>query len=396
MVRWLWDLLKRLWNMAISILLNNPTAYQPILGGALWSWGRNADAETGNSNVTDPKNPATAIAGHLFVKVSGGFAHGMGIKADGTLWAWGRNSEGQLGLGNLTSPTLGPTQVAASPAGDGKWLDCGCGVFHSVALDSDGLAYATGFNVQGESGHLAGNVTSFTAMTGSTVFASISAGSDGAGSRYGSIALTPSGEVWYTGRSDLGQGGVTGTNVAQMTKISTGSDVYTSAVTNGLTNLCLRNTGAAYANGYGGTGEIGDGLTNSSNTTLIAATGGHTFTKLIISWRGAYALKNDNTVWGWGNPVTNSFGAVVGQQNSPVQIQAGPYTDIGITTCNPGTNTTVFALKSDGTLWAWGSDSNQQRLGAGNGGTPVQLASPTTFTSLPSAMPATSGYALKD
>ena len=72
-------------------------------------------------------------------------------------------------------------------------------------------------------------------------------------------------------------------------------------------------------------------------------------------------VKNDGTLWGWGQSESGSIGdGTTTDRCSPVQI--GSLTDWDNVGC--GTNSTM-AVKTDGTLWGWG-ENNSGALGLGN------------------------------
>ena len=91
----------------------------------------------------------------------------------------------------------------------------------------------------------------------------------------------------------------------------------------------------------------------------------------------AFAIKTDGTLWTWGSGGTGQLG----QNNrtsysSPIQIPGsnwGSYAEV--------TGQSSFAIKTDGTLWAWGkNDSGYGRLGLNNKtnySSPVQIPGST-------------------
>ncbi len=98
------------------------------------------------------------------------------------------------------------------------------------------------------------------------------------------------------------------------------------------------------------------------------------------------ALKSDGTVWAWGNndkgqlcDGTTKRAADAGQipgLTGVTQISGGPGSDYGF-----GSG---YALKSDGTVWAWGENGSGQ-LGDGtttDRNMPVQVKNITTATQI--------------
>ncbi len=70
------------------------------------------------------------------------------------------------------------------------------------------------------------------------------------------------------------------------------------------------------------------------------------------------AVKTDGTLWAWGGNLYSQLGdGTTTNRLSPVQVGSG------FTQAAAGGNYTV-AVKADGTLWAWGENSDGQ-LGDG-------------------------------
>ena len=81
------------------------------------------------------------------------------------------------------------------------------------------------------------------------------------------------------------------------------------------------------------------------------------------------AVKTDGTLWTWGLNVTGQLGNNTSvSYSSPIQV--GSLTNWKYVSC--GYNGFTTAIKTDGTLWAWGNNSNGQ-LGNGNN---ISLSSP--------------------
>lgn len=106
---------------------------------------------------------------------------------------------------------------------------------------------------------------------------------------------------------------------------------------------------------------VSQATSNFYTNPMIAA--GHFYT---------VALKSDGTVWAWGDNWNGQLGsgATLYQSTTPVQVSG--LSNISVVVA--GGNYTV-ALKSDGTVWAWGANGSGQ---LGNGTTsysanPVQV-----------------------
>jgi alpha-tubulin suppressor-like RCC1 family protein len=106
-------------------------------------------------------------------------------------------------------------------------------------------------------------------------------------------------------------------------------------------------------------------LTNWATVGLNAAANG-------------FALKTDGTIWTWGGPFAGLGGTndSVTNKSSPVQIGAlSDWAQLGV-----GENN-CYAVKTDGTLWAWGEGS-LGRVGDGfaiNRSSPVQIGAATDW-----------------
>lgn len=98
-------------------------------------------------------------------------------------------------------------------------------------------------------------------------------------------------------------------------------------------------------------------------TVVTAIAGGYDHT---------IALKSDGTVWAWGYNFYGQLGdGTSTDKNTPVQVSGLT----GVTAIASGNDHTI-ALKSDGTVWAWGFNGDGQ-LGDGtltNSSTPVQVS----------------------
>lgn len=137
--------------------------------------------------------------------------------------------------------------------------------------------------------------------------------------------------------------------------------------------LAIKNDGTLWGWGNNSRGELGDGTFESKNIpTQIGAE---------KNWKdvkaGSYhtiALKNDGTLWSWGWNYSGQLGdGTFTDKNIPTQIG----TDNNWVEIFAKIGHQSMALKSDGSLWAWGIN-NYGQLGDGTNtdkNTPTQIGS---------------------
>lgn len=120
--------------------------------GTLWAWGANDRGQLGNGSTADSATPVRVgpVSGRI-VAIAAGRSHSLALTFEGVVWAWGANDRGQLGIaatGDRPSPvrSLLPGPVSFVAAGEST----------SLAAGDDGALYAWGDNLTGALG-LEGN-----------------------------------------------------------------------------------------------------------------------------------------------------------------------------------------------------------------------------------------------
>lgn len=136
--------------------------------------------------------------------------------------------------------------------------------------------------------------------------------------------------------------------------------------------------GTLWSWGFNGQGRLGDGTDNPTNRSSPVQIGAlTTWNQVGASSDGCGAVKTDGTLWAWGN---NSYGQL-GQSNkisrsSPVQV--------GSSTSwkqFAGGQRTAFAVTTTGALYAWG-DNTFGTNAQGNAGAATSRSSPTQVGAL--------------
>jgi alpha-tubulin suppressor-like RCC1 family protein len=135
-------------------------------------------------------------------------------------------------------------------------------------------------------------------------------------------------------------------------------------------SMALRSNGTIWTWGLDDQGQLGNGITGGNfelpGQVVNDPDRCSSFKKAIaISAGGAHALalKNDGTVWAWGSNSDGQLGLAspIGvNSNVPVQVLGLPPTIIGVA----GGGAASYALDNNGVVWAWGSNSNGQLANA--------------------------------
>jgi alpha-tubulin suppressor-like RCC1 family protein len=264
---------------------------------------------------------------------------------------WGRNNSGQLGIGNFNTPQPSPVTVPDS----GSITAISAGEFFTLFLKADGTVLGTGDNTFGQIGDGTQTVRSSpVAVINLSNVAATSA------SQLHSLALLQDGTMMAWGRNAEGQlgngGGGSGQFSAAPIPVINLTNVMAIA-SGGVYSLALKSDGTVWAWGSNSDGQLGNGTTPNSNPHGTPAQVGANvagFTNIIAISAGvnhAVALKSDGTVWVWGSNVFGEAGngAAGGNQLVPVQNSAL----FGVSQIAAAWHYS-YALKSDGNLFAWG------------------------------------------
>ena len=149
-------------------------------------------------------------------------------------------------------------------------------------------------------------------------------------------------------------------------------------------NVIIKNDGTLWAWGSNINGQLGDGTTENKNTPTQIGTDSNWKT-VIAGGSHTMAMKKDGTLWAWGFNSNGNLGdGTTIHKSIPTQI--GTDSDWKFITMN--NNGSSFAIKNNGTLWAWGYNFYGQ-LGDGtttNKTIPTQVGTATDWKTV------TAGY----
>jgi hypothetical protein len=290
---------------------------------------------------------------------------------EGNLWAWGSNSYG--GLGDNTS-TLRLTPVITF-AGGTNWKQISIGVDFIAAIKTDGTLWTWGKNSAGQ----LGDNTTISRSTPVTTFAG---GADwksiACGDRH-TAAIKTDGTLWTWGFNNGNIGDNTRINRSTPVTTFVGGTNWKQVSGGVIHTAAIKIDGTLWTWGVGSDGQLGNNnvLSLSRSVPEQIFAGGTNWKQVACGNVHTAAIKTDGTLWVWGS---NSFGQLGNNTSTSFSNRCTP-----VTTFAGGTNwkqvavsrDNTLAIKTDGTLWVWGAGTSGQ-LGTNESGTFAFRVTPVT------------------
>jgi alpha-tubulin suppressor-like RCC1 family protein len=324
---------------------------------ALWVWGLNSSGQLGVNNITNRSTPVTTLLGGTnWKQISNGKNHTAAIKTDGTLWTWGDNSFGQLGVNDITNRSTPVTTIL----GGTNWKSVGSGADHIVAIKTDGSLWSWGRNGTGQLGiNVAANrSTPVTTLLGGNDWKSIQ------NNGYHTAAIKTDGTLWTWGSNTNGQLGVNNTT-NRLTPVTTilGGTNWKSVDSSLFIHIAaIKTDGSLWIWGAGGDGRLGVNDTTDRSTPVTTLLGGTNWKSVGCGRAHTAAIKTDGTLWTWGRNTEGQLGVNnTATRSTPVTTILGGTNWKSI----QGRGFYTAAIKTDGSLWVWGENTNGQ-LGVNN------------------------------
>ena len=257
-----------------------------------------------------------------------------------------------------------PTQVGTS-----SWTvaNISNGLNSVAAIRADGGLFTWGYGINGRLGSGATASRSSPVQVGTSSWLSISAG----GSH--TVAVKLDNTLWSWGLNTRGQVGDS-TTTNRSSPVQIGSGFSWQNITTGLNiSAAIRGDNTLWVWGNNANGLLGLGPAYYATAwSSPVQVGSLSSWSKVSGFDGSMAVKTDGTLWAWGNNDRGQLGlSDTTNRSSPVQIGTGSWSQIAA-----GNNYSV-AIKSDGTLYTWGVNTPYGQLGDGtttNRSAPVQIS----------------------
>ena len=362
--------------------------------GKVWAWGQDSIGQLGDGDDGPGKYKSAPVqvknaddsALDNVISIAAGHAFSLALKADGTVWGWGDNQYRQLGNELFeTSKAVQAKNADGSPFTD--VTEIAAGEFHSLALKNDGTVWAWGYGIYGQLGDgdsgpgtnkstpaQVKDVTGDGHLTGVTAIA--------AGGNHSFALIGDELRTWgsnYEGQ--LGDGCILMSNTPVRVVGLTGT---VTAISIGFRHSLIVMDGEVWAWGRNEYGQLGNGVSGSGwygtdQATPVRVVGLTDVIAVAAGDEHSLALKSDGTVWAWGNNNIGQLGDGTPSKEKSTPVQVVGLSDVIAIAAGNGHS---IALTEDGNVWVWGLNNSGQ-LGDGttnNRSTPVQVLKDTDST----------------
>ncbi|MBU0935388.1 MAG: hypothetical protein KKI09_12760, partial [Spirochaetes bacterium] len=350
--------------------------------------------------TTSRSSPAKVAGLPRITQVAVGSSSVYALSETGEVWVWGRNTWGQLGLGDKVNKLL-PVMVSGIPVAIGVASCDYVNASSAFILLADRTLLATGQNFASELGFTSASLSSWTVVPGMSDIVEVAA------MRSSTLVRKTFGEVWGCGSNAYGTMGSSvalNASTVPWTQIEGLSGVVELAASGYRAAARIDSGGTMtwYFWGDRGYGQFGDDVVSFASTPRSVDSPA-TFIKFAAGAGHVLALDAAGDVWAWGD---NAKGQV-GDGSSLARITAAKVLDLAVAVVaisaqfesstalladgrvvtwgdgvsSPAVQTDVnlydivqvatgrdfrLALRNDGTVWGWGTNSFGQ---LGNGTT---------------------------
>ena len=365
--------------------------------GKLWGWGSN-QGELGNNTTSSVIASPSLLGDRSYIQVEKPHWQTLALDSSGVLWTFGRAlGGGELGNGtNINGVASSPVSVLSNRSFNKIYSYVNYNPYNTTftfntncfAIDSDGYAWAWGFNLGALGDGTTTNASTPVSVATNKKFSTIQSALivDGGGGAFNNCLFaaidSSTGHLYTWGRARDGALGDNSTaSRSAPVSVHSGGRSFTQVTTAPASNvIALDGDGYAWAWGSGVNGRNGDN-TVTSRSTPVSVVGNRRFKQVASAGTFVVALEaSTGLAYSWGSN-TNGYladGSLL-SRSSPVAVVGGRSYSF-LTVCNDQISPIVYLI-SDGQVYGWGSNSGGM-LGDGtiiNRSSPVSVISAKSF-----------------
>lgn len=232
---------------------------------------------------------------------------------------------------------------------------------NTLVADGSGALWSRGSNVGGALGisSASADVLNLSSQSAVDATATRPAFVSIASSETHSLALTASGELWGWGDNTDGQLGLEQTMVSEPVRLATG---VVSIAASGDHSLYVNANGDMLAMGGNGYGQLGTGDTEARRTPVVVGSG---FSRVATGWHFSAGLKTDGTLWTWGTSERGELGN--GTSGRTVRVLVPTQIGTGFIEVFAASERAFAIRRTNNQLIGWG-DNLLGQLGLGRKG----------------------------
>jgi alpha-tubulin suppressor-like RCC1 family protein len=227
------------------------------------------------------------------------------------------------------------------------------GYAHVSGKKADGTFWLWGSGVIGQQGNGSdADVYSPTLIPNSSTWQSVTCG------RVSTFVIKANGSLWATGNNLYGGLGIGSTIEYLNSFTQVGSAINWKQIsTNDNFAIGLRTDGTIWGTGQNDGYQMGNATCCANQLSFVQIGTATDWKTIMTANRVAFAIKNNGTLWAWGT----NFGGLLGYSNvSVLQVPTQLTTDVDWDKIDMG-NYHILLLKTNGTLWTWGENANGER-----------------------------------
>ena len=339
----------------------------------MFTWGGNNHGQLGlnDEEQANKKSSPVQVGTNTnwkygqFGYAKGNMLFASATKTDGTLWSWGYGANGNLGHNDRNSRSS-PTQVPGT-----TWnRSTGVGENNMLSTKTDGTLWAWGSNSY--SGPLGLNhrddVSSPTQVPGTWGTSELSI----CGYNYFTAGVKANGTLWAWGNNNDGQLGQNNrTKYSSPVQVGTDTDWLKLQHSGSYGMGCIKTDGTYWVWGKNQHGNLGQNSTNPGYSSPVQVGTDTNWSQATSTSQGRLAIKTNGTLWAWGQ---NEKGQM-GQNNTTIYSSPRQVGTDATWSTVVGADQLCYGTKTDGTAWSWGFNDGGA-LGQ-NSSNNQELSSPT-------------------